>query len=144
MRPETRGGTGGKLAADHIYVTLANDSEVAALRQAVEGIARRHHLEVAESGASVRRFDLTYHGERTHSIHVVTPLVTRLGGRPRVPAGHGAESPRLAIIIDDLGNDRAAADSLMALPFPLTISVLPHLPLSSEKLPKRHTGAMRG
>ena len=93
VRPETRGDAGGKLAADHIYVTLANDSEVAALRQAVEGIARRHHLEVAESGASVRRFDLTYHGERTHSIHVVTPLVTRLGGGPGACRAWGGIAP---------------------------------------------------
>ena len=38
----------------------------------------------------------------------------------------------LAIILDDLGYDRAAADSLLALPFPLTVSVIPHLPLSTE------------
>ena len=31
-----------------------------------------------------------------------------------------------------MGHDRAAADALLALPFPLTISVLPHLPLSAE------------
>jgi hypothetical protein len=38
----------------------------------------------------------------------------------------------LAIIVDDVGNDRAAAESVLALPFPVTVSVLPHLPLSSE------------
>jgi uncharacterized protein len=42
------------------------------------------------------------------------------------------KGPRLAIILDDMGNDRVAADSLLALPFPLTLSVLPHLPLSTE------------
>jgi uncharacterized protein len=65
--------------------------------------------------------------ERTRSTDVITPLARR-----RLPSGRGATGPRLAIIIDDLGNDRPAADSLMALPFPLTISVLPHLPLSAE------------
>jgi polysaccharide deacetylase 2 family uncharacterized protein YibQ len=39
---------------------------------------------------------------------------------------------RLAIIIDDLGNDREAAENLFQLPFPLTVSVLPHLPHSAE------------
>jgi len=105
---------------------------VAALRQAVEAIARRHHLDFADSGAAVHRFDLSFDGERTHSIHVITPIA----GRPRLTAtpawGRNAEPPRLAIIIDDLGHDRSAADSLMALPFPLTISVLPQLPLSPE------------
>jgi polysaccharide deacetylase 2 family uncharacterized protein YibQ len=43
-----------------------------------------------------------------------------------------AASPRLAIIIDDLGYDRSAADAVLALGFPLTVSVLPHLPLSGE------------
>lgn len=46
-----------------------------------------------------------------------------------VPSHKG---PKLAIIIDDIGNDRPAADSLLALHFPLTLSILPHLPLSKE------------
>jgi len=33
---------------------------------------------------------------------------------------------RLAIIIDDLGSDRAAADAVFALGYPLTVSVLPN------------------
>lgn len=35
-------------------------------------------------------------------------------------------SARLAIIIDDLGSDRAAADAVFALGYPLTVSVLPN------------------
>lgn len=42
------------------------------------------------------------------------------------------KGPKLAIIIDDMGNDRSAADSLLALHYPLTLSILPHLPLSAE------------
>jgi len=53
----------------------------------------------------------------------------RAGSRPSPSRAPG--TPSLAIIIDDLGHDRAAADSLFALPFPLTISVLPHLLQSS-------------
>jgi polysaccharide deacetylase 2 family uncharacterized protein YibQ len=48
--------------------------------------------------------------------------------------GHVASSPfprqtgnaRLAIILDDLGNDRAAAETIFALGYPLTLSVLPN------------------
>ena len=39
---------------------------------------------------------------------------------------------RLATILDDLGNDRAAADAIFTLPYPLTISVLPNLAHASE------------
>jgi uncharacterized protein len=42
------------------------------------------------------------------------------------------EGPRLAIIIDDMGNDRIEDEAVLELPRPLTISVLPHLPLSTE------------
>ncbi len=34
--------------------------------------------------------------------------------------------PRLAIILDDLGSDRATAEAVFAMPYPLTISVLPN------------------
>jgi uncharacterized protein len=44
----------------------------------------------------------------------------------------GSRAPRLAIIIDDLGNDPAEAESTLALPFPITASVLPHLEFSSQ------------
>lgn len=43
-----------------------------------------------------------------------------------------SRAPRLAIIIDDLGNDPAEAKSVLALPFPITASVLPHLEYSAQ------------
>jgi hypothetical protein len=51
--------------------------------------------------------------------------------------GNGAQQaresgfPKLAIIIDDLGYDRESAETLFQIPYRLTVSVLPHLPLSS-------------
>ncbi len=42
------------------------------------------------------------------------------------------ELPRLAIILDDLGSDRAAAQAIFAMPYPLTISVLPNHEHSRE------------
>ena len=53
-----------------------------------------------------------------------------LGHRSSPAAGNAA--PRLAVIVDDMGNDRAADDAALALPYPLTMSVLPHLPLSAQ------------
>ena len=42
------------------------------------------------------------------------------------PGSDVAANARLAIIIDDLGSDRAAAEAVFALGYPLTISVLPN------------------
>ncbi len=60
----------------------------------------------------------------------------------RVEYGHEAvcswrvrEVPRLlhaTIVIDDMGQDLAAEHRLLALPYPVTLSVLPHLRFSTE------------
>jgi polysaccharide deacetylase 2 family uncharacterized protein YibQ len=49
--------------------------------------------------------------------------------RAPTPAVSG---PRLAILLDDFGNDREAADAVFALHCPLTISVLPYHAHSTE------------
>jgi hypothetical protein len=46
--------------------------------------------------------------------------------------GTSVSGPKLAIILDDLGNDREAAEAVFALRYPLTISVLPYHPYSTE------------
>lgn len=50
---------------------------------------------------------------RTHSV-----------SKTAKPSGHGGA--KLAIILDDLGGDRRAAEEIFDLPYPLTISVLPN------------------
>jgi uncharacterized protein len=132
IRPEVGApqfGANGRLAADDIYVTLRSRSQATEFRQALINIAAHHRLAFAESFSSgVIRYDLLSDGSRTHTIHLITPLPLR----PRVPSPHPQAGAELAIILDDLGHDRGSADSVLALPFPVTISVLPHLPLSSE------------
>jgi uncharacterized protein len=131
IRPEHQPfqGAANQLPADNIYVSLADPSQTSALTRALDQIARRHKLDIVEtSSGGVLRFDYAFNGTRTHTIHVVTPLAART----RPLAKQGAANARLAIILDDFGYDRAAADSLLALPFQLTVSVLPHLPLSTE------------
>ncbi|MGB8542670.1 MAG: divergent polysaccharide deacetylase family protein [Candidatus Acidiferrales bacterium] len=132
IRPElqpSKIGARGPSVTDNIYVSLSDASQTNAIRKALEEIADRHKLSMVESSsAGVVRFDYELNGIRTHTIHVVTPLTAR----SHAPVRNGRENARLAIIIDDLGNDRAAADALLSLGFPLTVSVLPHLPLSSE------------
>jgi uncharacterized protein len=137
IRPElqpAKHGSAGALAADNIYVSLSDASQTAAFAQALNAIAHKHDLSVTETASSgVIRFDCAFHGTRTHTVHVVTPITAR-AAYPSRPARQsaGAGNARLAIIIDDLGYDRSAADAVLALGFPLTVSVLPHLPLSSE------------
>lgn len=126
--------------ADDIYVTLPDPSRAAALRQAIAEIARRHDLaESASASNGIERFDLSFDGVRTHSVHVITPVVprphpvaVRAGTPVATAAAGGGSGPRLAIILDDLGYDRGAANAVLALTFPVTISVLPNQALSLD------------
>jgi uncharacterized protein len=136
IRPEA--ATGGLLArraaVDDIYVTLSDPAQLVPLRRSLSDIARRHRLTIEESATGgVERLNLASDGTRTHTVHVVTPV----GARTRAVAASrdssaGGNGPRLAIILDDLGYERAAANAALALPFSITVSVLPNLPLSTE------------
>jgi len=133
MRPEYAPWQHGKalsLVADHIYITVPLTKSGApdrAAHDAIENefarVAAFHQLARAErSGApGLERFDYLAQGRRTQSIHLITPL-----GPAAAPATTPARNPRLAIVIDDLGNDPEQADALFRLSYPLTLSVLPH------------------
>ena len=71
----------------------------------------------------------------THFVHI-HPSVAESSHElsPTNPAG----SARLAIILDDVGTDRAAADVIFALPYPLTLSVLPNRPHSVDIAEEAH------
>lgn len=134
IRPELRPGGSGAAPGivDTIYVTLSDPSETRSLENAVSDIARRRRLAITEKASGgVVVLDLSFQSIRTHSVHIVTPIAWQPHG-PRSLPSSAAGGSRLAIILDDLGYDRAAVDSLLQLPFPLTVSVIPHLPLSSE------------
>ncbi|HSS45750.1 MAG TPA: divergent polysaccharide deacetylase family protein, partial [Thermoanaerobaculia bacterium] len=67
---------------------------------------------------------------RTHPFprpRVSTPRPTR-----SFSAGGGPAIPRVAIVIDDLGNDDAAAGRIAAWPYPVAGAVLPGLPGSAR------------
>jgi polysaccharide deacetylase 2 family uncharacterized protein YibQ len=134
-QPSKRGGT-----VDDIYISLGTATQETTLRQSLGTIAERYGLAITTTAASagVTRFDYSSNGVRTHSIHVVIPI----SARAQLPAhGYSGKSgvAHLAIIIDDMGYDRALADAVIALPFPLTVSVLPHLPISSEVAEEAHS-----
>jgi polysaccharide deacetylase 2 family uncharacterized protein YibQ len=132
IRPQAERSAGGaptQIAADNIYISLYDPAQTVALEDALSDIARRHDLKiVATTSNGILQFEFTLKGIRTHTIHIAAPTASQ----PHAPASPASGNASLAIILDDLGYDRAAADSLLALPFPLTVSVIPHLPLSTE------------
>jgi uncharacterized protein len=144
MRPEYVARQPGKqqtLAADHIYITVPlmkggvpNRAAHDAIEAEMARVAEFHHLQrVKRPGEpGLERFDYLIEGRRTQSIHLITPLPS--AGIAAASAGR----PRLAVVIDDLGNDRGQADALFRLAYPLTISVLPHEANSGEIAEEAH------
>ena len=126
IRPEVgRIGNGQPhLVADDIFIDLPDATRRSAIEQALDRAAARYHLtRVSQPGPpNSIRFDYLLSGKRTHSIHIVTPAA------PERASG----LPRLAIVIDDIGSDQAAAEALLKMPYPLTLSVLPAQSHSTE------------
>jgi len=138
---ERQPGKGQTLSADHIYITVPLTSSGAPDRAAHDAIERKlarvaeiHHLQrVARSSApGMERFDYLLRGQRTQSIHLIVPLAVAAAAQSAL------RRPRLAIVIDDLGYDRAQADALFRVSYPLTLSVLPHLSDSGEIAEEAH------
>ncbi len=117
--------------ADRLDITLrlANPSQVrgaptTSLLQALAGVATRHGL-TQDSPSESRQGTLyryRHAGIPTHTVNIHFESSTRAAGALSSPQA----TTRLAIILDDLGNDRSAADAIFALPYPLTVSVLPN------------------
>jgi polysaccharide deacetylase 2 family uncharacterized protein YibQ len=131
VRTEFRAADG----TDHVDVTILSRSAAPSSRaessrvfQAMNAVAVPAGL--TEDAPSESRegilFLYRHSGVATHTVHLHFGLNaaadTLTGAPPRASLpGQG----KLAILLDDLGSDRAAADEIFALPFPLTISVLP-------------------
>ena len=129
-----QGGTsqdGG--SADEIYIGLKTDSPadsqgtaVGKILQSLGTVATREQLtqdKMASDGDALR---LSF--RRSGVVTQRVEIVRRAAVGPSVSSKTSNDSElhtRLAIILDDLGSDRAAADAIFQLPYPLTISVLP-------------------
>lgn len=115
------------LVADDIFIGLSNASRRSAVEQALDRVAARHHLtRLSQPGSqSSVHFDYLLNGRRTHSIHIIIPAAAS-------SAGSKSGEHRLAIIIDDIGSDKPAAEALLKLPYPLTLSILPAQSHSAE------------
>jgi uncharacterized protein len=102
--------------------------------QELGGIATKHGL--TQEGPWENDEGVAYRYSRggfpTHTIHIhFGPAVV---AQESPATGHAL----LAIILDDLGNDRSAAEAIFALPYPLTISVLPNHAHSVEIAEEAH------
>jgi len=118
--------------ADHIRITSSAegtpefmDSTAERLTQALDAIAAAHSLTASAKSPSLSswRLEYRYAGILTHVVEI-NAAAAQSNARPA--------TARLAIILDDLGNDRDAADAIFALPYPVTISVLPDHQHSAE------------
>ena len=134
---EFDGRRGGQI--DHIRIAVsAGPSQsqhemLARLIQALDRVATANALtREAVKGAETSHIEYRRGGVPTHLVEITT----RSSASNSIPAEAG--SARLAIILDDLGNDRGAAQAIFAMPYPLTISVLPNHPHSVEIAQEAH------
>jgi polysaccharide deacetylase 2 family uncharacterized protein YibQ len=132
---------------DHVFVAMpagssdqARRESISHLIQSLDRIGTSHHLtrdEPASSGALLR-LDYRSAGVITNSVHIIAPKTANAASPASARQGEKNGTALLAIILDDLGNDRAAADAIFALPYSLTISVLPYHAHSVEIAEEAH------
>lgn len=132
---------------DQLFVVLpagapeqTQRESLARLIQALDRVATSNHLTRDEGTSSGALLQLDYRsaGAITNSVHIMVPKAARVASPLTRRPGEKNGTARLAIILDDLGSDRAAADSVFALPYPLTISVLPNHAHSAEIAEEAH------
>ena len=121
-------------STDCLRIVLKNDSPadthraaVAKLLESLATVATQNHLTqdpLTQTG-DLLHFKLRHSGVPALQIEIVTRATPESIVGAKNSTGRVADA-RLAIIIDDLGSDRAAADAVFALGYPLTVSVLPN------------------
>jgi polysaccharide deacetylase 2 family uncharacterized protein YibQ len=122
---------------DWLEVTIFAESDAAARKSELEnvlaalgGVAERHKLRPGKRGETGAFTAISFSsGSRTtHSVEI------RFAHRPRWSENEALkeDAPRLAIILDDFGNDRPAAEAVFGMPYPLTLSILPNHEHSKE------------
>ena len=129
-------------SADHLNISLRVSSEdnyrpsIAHILQALGRVATRHGL---SQRTLLTREGILFSYSRsdyvTHFVHI-HPSVAE--SSHELSPDNPAASARLAIILDDVGTDRAVADVIFALPYPLTLSVLPNRPHSVDIAEEAH------
>jgi polysaccharide deacetylase 2 family uncharacterized protein YibQ len=121
----------------HIFIKRRGKDLPPAVTRLIDqlnGIATARGLtpEQTENGDAIF-ISYRHAGVITHNVHIHFAGSTDPSRHSdSAPATSDIQAPRLAIILDDLGNDRSAAQAVFAMPYPLTISVLPNQSHSAE------------
>ena len=119
---------------EYLRIVLKNDSPadanraaLAKLLQSLNAAATRDHLtqDPPRQTGGLLQYQLRRSNVPILEVEIVTHAESNPSKGLRDSSGVAGEA-RLAIIIDDLGSDSAAAESVFALGYPLTVSVLPN------------------
>src|SRR5712671_2405212 len=133
-------------STDSLRIVLKNDSlpdangtAVAKLIQSLNAAATRNHLtqDPPIQTGDLLHFQLRRSGLPVLEIEIVARTTAQPSNGSKDSGGKAAEA-RLAIIIDDLGGDRATAEAVFALGYPLTVSVLPNHEHSADIAREAH------
>ena len=131
---------------EYLRIVLKNDSSadanraaLAKLLQSLNAAATRDHLtqDPPRQNGGLLQYQLRRSSAPVLEVEIVTRAESKPGKGLRDSSGVAGEA-RLAIIIDDLGSDSAAAESVLALGYPFTISVLPNHEHSVEIATEAH------
>jgi len=123
-----------------VLVTLQDWSRLGALEAAWREAAAKDGVGIEPAGAAP--------GEATYSVTNANQLLLKLDvfrseGAP-APSGGAAQGPgpgadgQLAILVDDLGYDAAAARAVLSLPGRVSVAILPNLPESQGIAEEAH------
>ena len=109
------------------------------LIQSLDRVATANSLtrdaEIRQDGAV--RLAYRHGGILTHAVEIAgAGSAAALSSSALFP--HHRGTPRLAVILDDVGSDRIAAEAIFNLHYPLTISILPNHTHSSEIAREAH------
>jgi uncharacterized protein len=122
-------GRSRAVTAEELYIGLRGGSARAdQIEKVLSGIAAAHGLSASREVANAEstRMVLRFRGVITHRIEIeqLAAFAERSSSTPG--------QARLAILMDDLGSDRGAAEAIFALRVPITVSVLPFHPHSQD------------
>jgi polysaccharide deacetylase 2 family uncharacterized protein YibQ len=137
---ESSGNTGYlRIVLKNTSSADANRAAVAKLLQSLNSAATRDHLtqDPPVQTGELLQYKLRRGGVPALQIEIVARSPVAAGAETKNSGGADVAG-RLAIIIDDLGSDRAAADAVFALGYPLTVSVLPNHEHSTEIAEEAH------
>jgi polysaccharide deacetylase 2 family uncharacterized protein YibQ len=119
---------------EYLRIVLKNDPPKEANRAALAKLLQNLNVAAVQNyltqdppsqNGDLLRYQLRRSGVPVIEVEIVTRATLKFNGELIDSGGYTGDA-RLAIIIDDLGSDAAAAESVFSIGYPLTVSVLPN------------------